>query len=224
MFFGNIRSNDVLRIVNISRSFNGFFSVFVLDNRLSFNSIIIINSVFPIDKSDLQIFFFNNRLDDRLVDVPIGRKRNTSGIDFVFNFSRSENGSEGFLDFSSLFDLELFGVLINSGLDNSLIVSLIARNEDVFYGSFVGIFSGKNSTFSINDLIILLNELRHDLFNLLVDLRLDDNSLSKRFDNLFSHNFGFSNNSFSNDFWVSRVSLSDDFGFHSNILCLYFCL
>lgn len=73
MFFGDIRSNDILAVINITRSFNGFFSVFLLDNRLSFNSLIVINSILSIYKSDFEIFFLNNRLDDGLVDIFIGR-------------------------------------------------------------------------------------------------------------------------------------------------------
>lgn len=71
MFFSNIRSNDILTVINITRSFNIFFSIFILNNRLSFNRFIVINSILSIYESNFKIFFFNNWLDDWLIDISI---------------------------------------------------------------------------------------------------------------------------------------------------------
>lgn len=82
-------------------------------------------------------------------------------VDVIFNFSGSENRCKSLFNFSSLFNLELFGNFVNRRLNDSLVMSLISGNVNILYIFLLGVFGWKNTSLSINDLVILLNELRH---------------------------------------------------------------
>ena len=220
MFFSNVRSDNILSIVNVARSLNALLSVLVLNNRLSADGLILINSIFSIDESDLQVFFFDNRLDDRLVHIFVRRKRNRSSVDVVFYLSRSHDGVESFFDFASLSHLKLFSNFVDGGLNNGLVVSLVAGNKYVSDSSFLGVFGGKSNSLGFDNLVLLLYELRNYLFDLLVDSGSHNNSLSKGLDDLLGDDFGLSNNSFSNYLRVSRVPLSNDLRFNYDVFGL----
>lgn len=212
--FVNIRSDNILFVVNISWSLYGFFSIFILNNRLSFDWFGIINVVLSSNEFDLKIFFFNNWLDNWLVNIFIGWERNVLNVDIVFNFNRFVEWGQNFFVFSSLFDLELFGDFVYARLDNCLIVNLVTWNVNISNSLFRRVLGWENSSLSFNNLVILLNELWDQLFDLLVNSWLNNNSLSKRFDNLIGYYFRFTNNSFGNNLRISRVSLSNDLWFN----------
>lgn len=75
MFFSETGSDNILSVIDISWSLNSFSSHFVLINGLLLNSSIINKIILSLDKLNLQIFFFINRLDDWLIDYLISRKR-----------------------------------------------------------------------------------------------------------------------------------------------------
>lgn len=84
-------SYNVLFVVNITWSLNCLSSELFLDNRLSFNWFVFNNSVSSINESNLYTFLFDNWLDNRLINIFVGRKRYLSSVHKSFNFSRSVN-------------------------------------------------------------------------------------------------------------------------------------
>lgn len=199
----NIWSNNILFVVNITWFLDSLFSVFVLDDWLSSNVFSIVNIVFSINESNREIFLFNNWLNDWLINVFVRRKLNILNIDVVFNLNWFVNWSQDFFIFTSLFNLKLFSDFINSWFNDILNMSNIAWNIYVSDSLFSRVFGWKNSSISVNYLIILLNELRNQLFDLLVDSWSNNDSLSSWFDYLISNNFRFSDNSFGDDLWIS---------------------
>ena len=75
MFFSETGSDNILSIIDIPWSLDSFSSQFILINGLLLNSSLINKIIFSLDKLNLQIFFFINRLYDWLIDYLTSRKR-----------------------------------------------------------------------------------------------------------------------------------------------------
>lgn len=195
---------------------DGFSSGFFLNNGLSSNGFVFNDSVFSVNKSDLNTFFLDNGLNDRLVYVFVGRQRNLSGVDKSFDLGRSVNRFQSFFHISSFDNVELFGDFFHSGFDDVLIVDNVSVKSHGSLSLFVRGLDGLGF-FSFNNSVAFLNKLRHELFNLLVDSGSDYDSLSERFDLIFFNNSGLSHNSFGDDFGFGRISLGDYFWLHGNV-------
>lgn len=73
VFSCNHWSYDILFVVNISWSLNGFSSEFFLNNWLSFNWFVFNHSISSIYKSNLHTFLFNDWLNNGLIYVFVRR-------------------------------------------------------------------------------------------------------------------------------------------------------
>lgn len=160
MFFSNHGSNDILFVVNIPRSFDSFFSVFFLVNWFPFNVISINGFVLTRNKFNLDIFLFDNWLDNRLINVFVCRKRKLSSINIVLNLGLFVDGFQCLFDFSTFENIKLFSNLFNSRLYNILVNNLISINCNSSWFKFV--LSLNWQTFlSFNNSVFFLHKFRN---------------------------------------------------------------
>lgn len=92
-------------VVDITWSFESLDPIFVLVDGLSFNCIVFINSIFSIYELDLQIFFLDDGLDDRLINIFVGGERHLFFDNVVFDFGRSVDGLKSVLLFSTFVNI-----------------------------------------------------------------------------------------------------------------------
>lgn len=203
-------------VVNISRSFNCFSSHFFLDNWISSNRVIFNDSVFSRDKSNLHIFFFNDWLNDRLVNIFIRRKRNFSNIYQFFDLSRSVYRFQSVLYFTSFNDIKLFGKFLYSWFDDILIVNNVAINAYCPGLPLITCLNWKTSG-SLNYSLFFLLEFRNQLFDCLINFWLNYNSLSHWLNLVFSDDSRLFNDPFSDNLRLCLKSLSDYPRLYSNI-------
>ena len=154
----------------------------------------------------------------------IGRYIVSFSLNIILNFSLSFNWTKCFFNSFRWLNLNISHDFLNSRFNNVLVINNITRYINSLSSTLIFVSNIHSNRFLFNDLILLLIILRSDLFDSFVNGRLNDNSLSSWFDNLFSYNSWFTNNSFSDDLWFSCNSLSDDFWFSLNSLLHNLCV
>jgi len=217
ILFSDHGSDDVLFVVNIPWSLDGFHSVFLLHNGLSLNGVVVEDFVLSIDESDLQIFLFNDGLDDGLVDVLVCRKRDFSFVDEIVDLGGSENGLETFLHFSSLDDIQLLGDFFDSGLDDGLVVGLVSVDGDCS-GFLLEGGLDREGFLSLDHSVGFLFEFGNELLDFLVDRGTDHYSLSQGLHLFVLDHSRLADYSLRDHFGLGHESLRDYLGLRDHLV------
>lgn len=220
VFSTNLWSCNFLCVVNISWSFNNFFSNFFLNNWFLSNWLSIDDFIISINPLDFKFFFFNNWLYNSLINIFVWSNIIISVNVVSFNLIWFIDWFKNSLNIVSWDDFKLFGYSMNLRRNNIIIVDFVSIDIIILSQLFLCVFSFGGNWIFVDQFIFSFSELRYNCFNLLWNFWNNYDLLSNRFDNLFGNNLRWSNNSFSNNFWLSSDSLSYHFGFNSNVFSL----
>lgn len=166
------------------------------------------HSVLLVPVIHFEVFPLEDGLNNGLVDELDWLQSVFSGARSHFSIFVFVDGIENLLEFWNLGHIQNLLDLIDSGLDDGLDEFLVI-DHDVLGNSGLGVLDRKS--FGLDFYVLLLSlENGNEFLDCLIDLRLDDNSLSDGLNHFLLDHLGLCDDSFSNDLWSGRVPLSDD--------------
>lgn len=210
MFFCNHWLFYSLIIIDVTLLFGLDYFEFWLNNWFSNNRFVFLDIIFIIYEINFELFLFNYGFNNRLVDIFSRIQRIFSDSNFLFRLNIFNNCIQNFFFFRCSSYVEDFLDFVDLWFNNSLNHSLITLNINIFRNFLRSILNWERLFFNINFLFFSL-KYWNEFLNSLIDLRLNNDSLSERFEKLFLNNFWFSHDSFSNNLRIGGVSFGDYF-------------